>query len=671
MPREEALFVLWDSRTDRPILGGWAAAVAARSAEQARATAMASSRSGGGAWLEAKRLGSSFQGEWQRRALAGKAGPAERARVGAQAETLWGPGTRCRWTIEQPAIRQGVIDMLERHCTLCASSYTGRWHSHILECAATQAAWDRVDAVAAAEWAALAAQDFGEAEQVMTEMGHLWRRWRSGETIAGFSLVKHAAGPAAPDVAGVLGADDGSPTVFAIEDVAHLSRAAFKEVKQALREAQGKAAPPAPHLPQSAFVLQHSSGQRCLAIKAMELWRGWAQRRGLDVLSPTADFGDALAATLQRESARAAAIPDDRSRRAKHDFWCLWGGFMAWARRHFGGAITELFTGLLNRTGPWSNVFTYDRADEVWGAAYDAWMREDGTDRVWGEGRPAGEWQIGNPPYSADEVLRFCQSARAASRPVMGIFPRFSGTGWRRVDNLAVAQDHGGEVLAHFDVDTLAFVPFGVWTGLETRGDHAARRARMEVIFVTWAAPPLSAAAREELEAMVATTGVNGAWPLLPSAHPWHLRPPAMIPALPLAVARTAFVSAAEAQRLAAADESEALAGEADDPITGRTEQAAPPLPRMSALLHGPWHGLRWWRGGAMGDPPAGMPSRLEPAWRRQMAWGNVPDTFVELCMACGLTDVGRKRICNRISRAVRAAAYQAVDLGRTQHAAL
>ena len=228
----------------------------------------------------------------------------------------------------------------------------------------------------------------------------------------------------------------------------------------------------------------------------MELWRGWARTRGLDLGSPTADFGDAVAGTLEREAGRAAATPDDRSRSAKHDFWCLWGGFTAWARRHFGGEITELFTGLLNRTGPWANVFTYDRDDDVWGATFDAWQRADGSDRVWGEGRPVGEWQIGNPPYSAAEVLRFCQFARVAARPVMGIFPRFSGTGRQRVDNLAVAQDHGGEVCAHFSAGTLAFVPFGVWAGNETRGDHSGRRAQMEVIFVTWAAPPLTPAAR-------------------------------------------------------------------------------------------------------------------------------------------------------------------------------
>ena len=85
--------------------------------------------------------------------------------------------------------------------------------------------------------------------------------------------------------------------------------------------------------------------------------------------------------------------------------------------------------------------------------------------------------------------------------------------------------------------------------------------------------------------------------------------------------------------------------------------------------MAGPWAGLRWWRGGALGRPPTGMPARLEPAWRRQMAWGNVPDAFVELCMACGLTNMGRKRMCDRIGRAVREAAFQAVDLGRAQHA--
>ena len=138
----------------------------------------------------------------------------------------------------------------------------------------------------------------------------------------------------------------------------------------------------------------------------------------------------------------------------------------------------------------------------------------------------------------------------------------------------------------------------------------------------------------------------------------------------PLAVARTAFVSAAEALRLAAEDEAEPDGGSGDDsPDAGPPAKTA--LPSMRALMDGPWRGLRWWRDGAMGAPPPGMPDRLVPAWRRQMAWGNVPDAFVELCMACGLTDVGRKRICNRVSRAVRAAAFQAVDLGRAQHAAL
>ena len=300
-------------------------------------------------------------------------------------------------------------------------------------------------------------------------------------------------------------------------------------------------------------------------------------------------------------------------------------------------------------------------------------LREGGEERIWGEDRPAGEWQIGNPPYSAAEVLRFCRYARAALRPVMGIFPRFSGSGKDRVDNMAVARAHQGEVCAHFDSGTLAFVPFGVWAGLETRGDHAHRRAQMEVIIVTWAAPPLSVAARAELEAMVATTGVKGAWPLLHTAHPWNLQPPRAITALPLEGARTAFVTAAEALRLAAADTSmDPVEADGDSPSAdaGQAPPPPPPLPCMSALMLGPWRGLRWWKDGALGASPAGMHERLVPAWRRQMAWGNVPDAFVELCMACGMTDVGRKRICDRISRAIRAAAFQAVDLGRAQHAA-
>ena len=84
-----------------------------------------------------------------------------------------------RWIIEQPAIRQGDIATLARTCTLCSKGYVGRWHQHILECDATRATWDRVDAVAATEWAALVAQDYGEAESIMEEVGHLWPRWLS------------------------------------------------------------------------------------------------------------------------------------------------------------------------------------------------------------------------------------------------------------------------------------------------------------------------------------------------------------------------------------------------------------------------------------------------------------------------------------------------------------
>ena len=109
--------MLWDARTDLPILGGWAAAIAARSAERARAAVLATKR-GESEWLEAKLLGSSSAGEWQRRALAGKLGPSERARSGAQAGTLWG---RARATL--PVDHRATGHSAGRHCHPRADLY--------------------------------------------------------------------------------------------------------------------------------------------------------------------------------------------------------------------------------------------------------------------------------------------------------------------------------------------------------------------------------------------------------------------------------------------------------------------------------------------------------------------------------------------------------------------
>ena len=98
---------------------------------------------------------------------------------------------------------------------------------------------------------------------------------------------------------------------------------------------------------------------------------------------------------------------------------------------------------------------------------------------------------------------------------------------------------NGGSVLAHFPAGVVAFVPFGFWRGAETRGDHASRRAPLEVIFVTWPAL-LSVAAQDELSALLATTGIQGAWaaPLGPREA---AGPPATIQVDALAADRAAF----------------------------------------------------------------------------------------------------------------------------------
>ena len=103
---------------------------------------------------------------------------------------------------------------------------------------------------------------------------------------------------------------------------------------------------------------------------------------------------------------------------ASRDFWCEWGALFAWARRHGSGhGISELFTGMINRTGPHENSSLFcDPAsinDLPWGARRDAFLtqRLPQRERNWKADRQPGELITSNPPYMRKPIIDFCRLA--------------------------------------------------------------------------------------------------------------------------------------------------------------------------------------------------------------------------------------------------------------------
>ena len=92
--------------------------------------------------------------------------------------------------------------------------------------------------------------------------------------------------------------------------------------------------------------------------------------------------------------------------------WCWWGGFAAWARRHWG-RTGELFTGPLNRTGPLEQGFSASHLDAEWGLQKDAWAQDWDAHEV--------ELWLGNPPYHGDDIQRFCKKAQECRTDIFHI----------------------------------------------------------------------------------------------------------------------------------------------------------------------------------------------------------------------------------------------------------
>ena len=94
-------------------------------------------------------------------------------------------------------------------------------------------------------------------------------------------------------------------------------------------------------------------------------------------------------------------------------------------------------------------------------------------------------------------------------------------------------------------------------------------------------------------------------------------------------------------------------------------------MPKLTALMAGPWKGARWWRAEGAGAPLEEVVESVEEVatWRRMVHWGEVPDEVHAMLAFAGVSDAGRRRITGRVAAAQRAAAAQAVWHGRAVHA--
>ena len=678
--RAEPMFTLWDVRTSAPVREGWASIVRSRSVELALQQVQKSAQPGPRAWHS---LHDHFPhpDEWSRVPLSARFSEEARCRSAAQADTLWGPGIRDRWDAENVLRSEGRLHELDRLCTACGERFVGAWMPHAAwQCPLAAAAWTRPDAVAAKEWAQRVPWDFADAYRAWLEGRAWWRHLELGGSWGGFRLV-HRSPPSSEEApAQPFAATDGEPTVIPIADVASLSRQHRKEFRAAMESACAGTDAVRKRVPVGRIpLLVDSEGCAVIPMKLLELWQQWAHSRDLcahpagPVGDPPEEFLSHVRGVLTSVRETGREINETTQHNASRDMWCESGPLYAWARRHGGGGVVELFTTLLNRTGPirQSVLHSIHEADLPWGVRWDAFRDSSGHRRVWGEGRPAGEIITGNPPYDAESIRRFCRQAARAKNPVMGILPARCRADGSDLDCVDAVEHSGGRVLAHFDKSARAFVPLGFWFGEDTAGLN--RRLPAEAVLVMWHAPALPRVARQELRELIALSLPTAQWKLLAQdAEFWGdlQGPPPMVVSDPLKGARAlATVSTRPTEAAALSqevDEEEELSTPHSDSAAPRPHARAGSRFAATALMDGPWASLRWWHAQGLGTAPTSVTDAA--AWQRRTGWGSTPEAVHSILTLVGLTDVGRRTFTGAVSHSVREAAAYSVMLGRRAH---
>lgn len=406
VPGDPSAVSLYDGRfvllasDGTPVRGKWKEAIMIAGLSLLSAALAVKDERGEAVWHRLRRF--FVPSDWTQTALVGKTSGAARLRLNAEADTVCDPAGE-RWTLEQLARVAGSLSTLLRFCVGCGSTFTGGWEDHVVgSCAATRFLLDAVDAVAIEGWAQEAAWDFAEALALFLRHFSAWELLQSGSSWQGFTLDTVQLGAAPPPV-GVATTDscNGAPVpeVFAPETVHAAAEAwAAAHPDQAQQRRLGG------HWQRLHLILRSSFDSACTVVpaKLFELYDSW--------LGPPECFGAAVTALLMQEAGDHAASLT--ASRGIDDFWCWWGGFMAWCRRHFG-LLWEGFTGASNRTGPLYGGYSARDSDGLWRLAHDAWSH-NGRPRRWSLDGWASLF-VANPPYRWLDALRFCR--RAAVRP--------------------------------------------------------------------------------------------------------------------------------------------------------------------------------------------------------------------------------------------------------------
>ena len=306
-----------------------------------------------------------------------------------------------------------------------------------------------------------------------------------------------------------------------------------------------------------------------------------------------------------------------------------------------------------------------------------AWRRTRGARATARDGNGAAERQRqgGNPPFDERSVTRFCGFAREAVAPVGGVLPVLPRKAGERVQG--ELRRSAAEVWATVPPGGLRFVPEGFWTGREGRGEGDGCGMRSAVQLVSWDAS-LTEEAAVELRELLLAAGRRGEWPAVSGQVAQGVRwgEEWLVPAVPLGVATAAPTAAARMEMERQEEEAEWQAEAADKRRgTGKRAPAGgwagKSVPRLSALMAGPWTGTRWWRGEGVGAPPDRLEAAEQRTWQHMVQWGEVPDEVHDMLAFAGVSDRRRRRLVGRVSQAQREASAQAVWHGRARHQAV
>jgi len=387
---------------------------------------------------------------------------------------------------------------------------------------------------------------------------------------------------------------------------------------------------------QTVSVLQsvEDASIRFVPAKLFEMWEQWKGDR-----TQTGAFQKAVHTLHRQEGKRAAEA------KGAQDFWCWWGGFTAWARRHWG-KVGELFTGPINRIGPLHGGFSAKLSDAEWGLQHDAWAQD--WDSL------AADLLIGNPPYHAKEIRKFCAKAASCRTPTMGIIPARQGGQDYRKD----VEASGGRVLAAFKTRSCAFIPFKFWQGEATLGQDDGRRAPFKVYVVGWRTD-VSQAAGREFGTLAQATGA-GRWPLLESngmgEASWRGQSQ---------LQQDLDKDAAQQPATAAHNKVRQERQRKNDKTARQTEAAAQAQNGNTSFLTregGAWATFRWW---TEDQCPTEVASEDKDTWCRMARWGMMPKQATDLLRFGGTSERSQKAFTRQCGRALRSAAAASVERSR------